>query len=161
MLLVEHDKSIIMIIKIERQREREISDDNEKRTTSHNSRLLNIASLAFQNHDNRLFFMTSNDKTRDASTASSPSTTPKYSTTDRNCKTIPIAPAHRLDLEDIFADPTDVNDKPNLEILKQHLLLEGRLTERAALRIIETGKMRCLHTSQLKCSSFEMKSIID
>lgn len=81
--------------------------------------------------------MTSNDKTRDASTAGSPSTTPKYSTTDRNCKTIPIAPAHRLDLDEIFTDP---DDKPNLEILKQHLLLEGRLTERAALRIIETGK---------------------
>lgn len=91
----------------------------------------------FQNHDNRLFFMTSNDKTRDASTAVSSSTTPKYSTTDRNCKTIPIAPAHRLDLDEIFTDP---DDKPNLEILKQHLLLEGRVTERAALRIIEIGK---------------------
>ena len=81
--------------------------------------------------------MTSNDKTRDASTAVSSSTIPKYSTTERNSKTTPIAPAHRLDLDEIFIDS---DDKPSLEILKQHLLLEGRLTERAALRIIEIGK---------------------
>ncbi len=87
--------------------------------------------------------MTSSDKTRDTSSAvssSSSSTTPKYSTTDRNCKTIPPAPAHRLDIEDIYSDPSDPDDKPNLDILKQHLLLEGRLTEQAALRIIEAGK---------------------
>ena len=70
----------------------------------------------------------------------SSSTTPKYSTTERNCKTIPAAPAHRLDIEDLYSHPSDPDDKPNLDILKQHLLLEGRLTEQAALRIIETGK---------------------
>jgi serine/threonine-protein phosphatase 2B catalytic subunit len=84
--------------------------------------------------------MTSSDKTRDTPSSSSSSATPKYSTTDRNCKTIPPAPAHRLDIEDIYSNPSDPDDKPNLDVLKQHLLLEGRLTEQAALRIIETGK---------------------
>jgi serine/threonine-protein phosphatase 2B catalytic subunit len=84
--------------------------------------------------------MTSSDKTRDTSSAVSSSTTPKYSTTERNCKTIPQLPTHRLDIEDIYSHPSDPDDKPNLDILKQHLLLEGRLTEQAALRIIETGK---------------------
>jgi serine/threonine-protein phosphatase 2B catalytic subunit len=85
--------------------------------------------------------MTSSDKTRETSSAvSSSATTPKYSTTERNSKTTPAAPAHRLDIEDIYSNPSDPDDKPNLEILKQHLLLEGRLTEQAAIRIIETGK---------------------
>jgi len=81
--------------------------------------------------------MTSNDKNHDAPSALS-STTSNYSTTERNCKTVPVPPSHRLDIEDIYSDR---NDQPNLDILKQHLLLEGRLTEEAALRIIETGKM--------------------
>lgn len=75
--------------------------------------------------------MTNTDKTRDA----------KYSTKDRNCTTIPAPPARLLDVGDLFSRPTDDNDKPNLEKLKQHLLLEGRLTEQAALRIIQTGNI--------------------
>jgi serine/threonine-protein phosphatase 2B catalytic subunit len=85
--------------------------------------------------------MTSSDKTRDAPSAlSSSPPTPKYTTKDRNCKTCPAAPAHRLDIDDIYSHPSDPDDKPNLDILRQHLLLEGRLTEQAALRIIENGK---------------------
>jgi hypothetical protein len=80
--------------------------------------------------------MTSSDKTRDVSS----SATPKYSTTDRNCKTIPSAPTHYLDINDIYSNPSDPDDKPNLDILKQHLLLEGHLTEQAAVRIIEAGR---------------------
>ncbi|CAF1296152.1 unnamed protein product [Adineta steineri] len=101
--------------------------------------------------------MTSSDKNLDASSAflsvssSPPSsssssssylttpTTSNYSTTERNCPTAPEAPAYRLDIEDIYSDSSDPDDKPNLDILKQHLLLEGRLTEQAALRIIESG----------------------
>ena len=56
----------------------------------------------------------------------------------RPCQTVPEPPARRLDINDLFLNP---NDKPNLDILKQHLILEGRLTERAALRIIETGEL--------------------
>lgn len=95
--------------------------------------------------------MTTSDQTSDAPSALSSSThtsssssattttTPKYSTTDRNCKTVPPPPTHRLDIEDIYSNPSDPDDKPNLDILKQHILLEGRLTEQAAIRIIETG----------------------
>jgi serine/threonine-protein phosphatase 2B catalytic subunit len=80
--------------------------------------------------------MTSTDKSRDATSAS----TPKYSTTERNCTTIPAPPARFLDIQDLFSNPSDSKDKPNLEKLKQHILLEGRLSEKAALRIIQTGK---------------------
>jgi serine/threonine-protein phosphatase 2B catalytic subunit len=100
--------------------------------------------------------MTSSDKTRDTSSGVSSSTTSKYSTTERNCKTIPAAPAHRLDIEDIYSHSSDPDDKPNLDILKQHLLLEGRLTEQAALRIIESGKEIYLHffSSSSNCIIF-------
>jgi serine/threonine-protein phosphatase 2B catalytic subunit len=80
--------------------------------------------------------MTSTEKSSDAKSASSSS---NYSTKERNCKTVPEPPARLLDIGDLFSKPSDPNDKPNLERLKQHILLEGRLTEQAALRIIETG----------------------
>jgi serine/threonine-protein phosphatase 2B catalytic subunit len=80
--------------------------------------------------------MTSTEKSSDAKSASS-----KYSTTERNCTTIPAPPARRLDVKDLFSNPSDPKDKPNLEKLQQHIILEGRLTEQAALRIIETGKL--------------------
>ncbi|CAF4907293.1 unnamed protein product [Rotaria sp. Silwood1] len=86
--------------------------------------------------------MTSSDKTSDAPSAlssSSSTTTSKYSTKDRNCKTVPTPPSHRLDINDIYSHPSDPDDKPNLDILKQHLLLEGRVTEQAAIRIIDAG----------------------
>ena len=81
--------------------------------------------------------MTSTDKSRDAKSASSSS---KYTTTGRNCTTVPAPPARLLDIGDLFSNPSNKNDKPNLEKLKQHILLEGHLTEQAALRIIQTGK---------------------
>ncbi len=77
--------------------------------------------------------MTSTEKSSDAKTASN------YTTKERNCKTVPEPPRRRLDIGDLFSKPSDPNDKPNLEKLKQHILLEGRLTEQAALRIFETG----------------------
>ena len=64
---------------------------------------------------------------------------PAYSTTERPCSSVPAPPARRLDISDLFSNPSDAHDKPNLDILKQHILLEGRLTDEAALRIIETG----------------------
>ena len=59
---------------------------------------------------------------------------------ERQCQSVPEPPAHRLTIADLFSNPSNAKDKPNLEILKQHIILEGRLTEEAALRIIETGK---------------------
>ncbi|CAF4654945.1 unnamed protein product [Rotaria sp. Silwood2] len=84
--------------------------------------------------------MTSTKKSRDDTPASSSSTTsPKLSTIERNCKTIPAPPSRVLDIGDLFSNASDPKDKPNLEKLKQHIILEGRLTEKVALRIIETG----------------------
>jgi hypothetical protein len=102
--------------------------------------------------------MTSSDKNHDTSSVVSSSTTPKYSTKDRNCKTVPPAPAHRLDIEDIYSNPSDPDDKPNIDILKQHLLLEGRVTEQAALRIIETGKEFIFFF--FNCIPFVIKSLL-
>jgi serine/threonine-protein phosphatase 2B catalytic subunit len=79
--------------------------------------------------------MTSKEKSSDAKSAS-----PKYTTKERNCSEVPEPPARRLDINDLFSNPSDLADKPNLEKLKEHIILEGRLTEQAALRIIETGK---------------------
>ena len=92
--------------------------------------------------------MTSSDTISDASSSPSSSTastaatvtkTSNYSTKERNCQTVRTPPIHRLAIDDIYHNSTDPDDKPDLDILKEHLLLEGRLTERAALRIIETG----------------------
>ncbi|CAF1297770.1 unnamed protein product [Adineta ricciae] len=74
-----------------------------------------------------------------ASTAATVTKTSNYSTKERNCQTVRTPPIHRLAIDDIYHNSADPDDKPDLDILKEHLLLEGRLTERAALRIIETG----------------------
>jgi serine/threonine-protein phosphatase 2B catalytic subunit len=65
---------------------------------------------------------------------------PILNTTNRPCQTVPAPPTVRLDVDDLFSNPSDPKDKPNLEVLKQHILLEGRLTDEAAIRIIETGR---------------------
>ena len=85
--------------------------------------------------------MTSIEKSRlDAASSFSSTTSPKHSTAGRICKTVPEPPTHRLDVADLFSNSSEPKNKPNLEKLKQHMLLEGRLTEQAAIRIIETGK---------------------
>ena len=75
-----------------------------------------------------------------SSSSSSTATKPKYCIQGRMCITVPEPPARRLDIGDLFSNPSDSNDKPNLDVLKKHILLEGRLTEQAVLRIIEIGK---------------------
>ncbi|CAF3625157.1 unnamed protein product [Rotaria sp. Silwood1] len=80
-----------------------------------------------------------NKEKSDDTASSSTATRPKYNTKERVCTTISESPTHRLDIEDLFSNPSDSKDKPNLDILKQHILLEGRLTEQAALRIIESA----------------------
>ncbi|CAF4644013.1 unnamed protein product [Rotaria sp. Silwood1] len=94
-----------------------------------------------KNNENKIFSMTSKEKPRDADSSSSSSTAtrPTYNIKERVCQTVSEPPTHRLDIGDIFSNPSDSKDKPNLDVLKQHILLEGRLTEQAALRIIETG----------------------
>lgn len=96
--------------------------------------------------------MTSSEKTRETSShaQSTSTTTTQYSTTERICKSVPLALTHRLDVDDLFSNPLEPDDKPHLDILKQHLLLEGRLTERAALRIIEAGLLSNLILYQIQ-----------
>ncbi|XP_008421359.1 protein phosphatase 3, catalytic subunit, gamma isozyme, b isoform X1 [Poecilia reticulata] len=58
----------------------------------------------------------------------------KLSTVERPIKAVPYPPGTRLSVKDLYAD-----GKPSLELLKAHLVKEGRLEEEAALRIINEG----------------------
>ncbi|XP_030647227.1 protein phosphatase 3, catalytic subunit, gamma isozyme, a isoform X7 [Chanos chanos] len=58
----------------------------------------------------------------------------KQSTTERLIKTVPLPPHQRLTMKDLYVD-----GKPNAELLKSHLVKEGRVEEDVALRIINDG----------------------
>lgn len=47
---------------------------------------------------------------------------------------VPLPPHQRLTIKDLFVD-----GKPNTELLKSHLVKEGRVEEEVALRIINDG----------------------
>ncbi|VDN99897.1 unnamed protein product [Rodentolepis nana] len=61
--------------------------------------------------------------------------TPALSTVERAVKNVPYPPSRRLTISDIF----ESRGKPNIEKLRQHFLLEGRVTDEAALKIINDG----------------------
>ncbi|XKL60706.1 hypothetical protein PGB90_007763 [Kerria lacca] len=58
------------------------------------------------------------------------------STTDRVIDSIPFPPSHKLTIAEVYDQKTG---KPRPDILKQHFVLEGRIEEAAALRIINEG----------------------
>lgn len=60
----------------------------------------------------------------------------KVSTTDRIVKSVPFPPSHKLTASEVIDPKTG---KPKPEVLKQHFVLEGRLEEPLALRLINDG----------------------
>ena len=48
---------------------------------------------------------------------------------------VPLPPAKRLSAADVY----DSKGKPKPDVLKQHFILEGRLTDECALRILNEG----------------------
>ena len=58
------------------------------------------------------------------------------STTERVMKDVPHPPTKKLTTADLFDSNTN---KPDVELLKQHLIAEGRIDESAALKIINEG----------------------
>ncbi|NP_001158479.1 calcineurin A protein catalytic subunit [Saccoglossus kowalevskii] len=59
----------------------------------------------------------------------------KMSTLDRVVKSVPFPPSSRLTMKEVF----DSHGKPKPDILKQHFLVEGRVEEAVALRLINEG----------------------
>lgn len=47
-----------------------------------------------------------------------------------------MPPSHRLTMDEVFDPKTN---KPNYDAMRQHFLLEGRIEEEAALRILKEG----------------------
>ncbi|XP_058975089.1 serine/threonine-protein phosphatase 2B catalytic subunit 3 [Musca domestica] len=66
----------------------------------------------------------------------SPIKKPPLNTKDRVIDSVPFPPSRKLTSADIF-DPR--TGKPHHDVLKQHFILEGRIEEDAALRIIRDG----------------------
>ncbi|XP_022245291.1 serine/threonine-protein phosphatase 2B catalytic subunit 2-like isoform X2 [Limulus polyphemus] len=60
----------------------------------------------------------------------------KLSTTERVVKSVPFPPSHKLTMNEVFDPKTN---KPRIDVLKQHFVLEGRIEEAAALRLINEG----------------------
>ncbi|KAF0033720.1 hypothetical protein F2P81_013786 [Scophthalmus maximus] len=58
----------------------------------------------------------------------------KQSTTERLVKAVPYPPQHKLTVKELFED-----GKPNAELLRNHLVKEGRVEEDVALRIVNDG----------------------
>ncbi|XP_033162115.1 serine/threonine-protein phosphatase 2B catalytic subunit 1 isoform X1 [Drosophila mauritiana] len=88
----------------------------------------------------------SSDKSAKSSTNSSKSPTAasgnkqkmQYTKTrERMVDDVPLPPTHKLTMSEVYDDPK--TGKPNFDALRQHFLLEGRIEEAVALRIITEG----------------------
>jgi serine/threonine-protein phosphatase 2B catalytic subunit len=59
----------------------------------------------------------------------------KQSTTDRVVKTVVFPPSNKLTMSEVF----DSKGRPRPDVLKQHFMNEGRVTDDVALRIVNEG----------------------
>lgn len=75
----------------------------------------------------------------------------QQTTTGRIVSHCPEAVKHRLTETDVY----DSNGKPRHEILREHMRLEGRLTEEAALKIISQGDYytNCIMMTNVKLTT--------
>ncbi|XP_073943975.1 serine/threonine-protein phosphatase 2B catalytic subunit 3-like [Choristoneura fumiferana] len=60
----------------------------------------------------------------------------KVSTTQRMIQSVAFPPSHKLTVSEVFDEKSGL---PLPDVLKQHFILEGRIEENAALRIIQDG----------------------
>lgn len=80
---------------------------------------------------------TSSAKTSTSSTGSGNVKSEKKSVVnDRMVDSVPSPPSHKLTVSEVFDQKTG---KPLTEVLKQHFILEGRIDEAPALRILQEG----------------------
>lgn len=70
------------------------------------------------------------------SNSSHSTTSSKLSTTERVIKSVPLPPPNKLTIGEVYDSKTN---KPRPEVLKNHFILEGRIDENCALRIINEG----------------------
>jgi len=63
-------------------------------------------------------------------------TVSKASTTGRVVESVPLPPSNKLTMAEVFDPRTNL---PRLEVIKKHLISEGRLDEHTALKIIQEG----------------------
>ena len=74
----------------------------------------------------------------------------RQTTKGRIVGNVPLPPSKRLEISDIF----DANGKPRVNLLKDHLKQEGRLSEECALKVIHDGKSQRLNLYHENVSHF-------